>query len=122
MSETAQRPTAAAGGAVTPAAADTNTIAKTAVQGEVESGTLKVRVTPRRPAAPPSPPGRSPQPGPGSELLGSYRLVKQLGQGGMGTVFLAEDTRLRRPAALKVMLPAVAADPQAKERFLREAR
>ncbi len=54
--------------------------------------------------------------------LGSYRVLKLLGQGGMGSVFLAEDTLLRRRVALKVMKPEIAANPDAKERFLREAR
>jgi serine/threonine protein kinase len=56
------------------------------------------------------------------EQLGPFRLVKLLGRGGMGAVYLAEDTQLRRQAALKVMLPDVAADSRARERFLREAR
>ncbi|MBY0457490.1 MAG: serine/threonine protein kinase, partial [Gemmataceae bacterium] len=54
--------------------------------------------------------------------LGPYRVVKQLGRGGMGAVFAAVDTRLNRRLALKVMLPEVAADAESKERFLREAR
>jgi serine/threonine protein kinase len=54
--------------------------------------------------------------------LGPYRVVKQLGAGGMGAVYLAVDTRLDRKLALKVMLPEFAADREAKERFLREAR
>ena len=54
--------------------------------------------------------------------LGPYRVLKQLGAGGMGAVYLALDTRLDRKLAFKVMLPAFAADTQAKERFLREAR
>jgi serine/threonine protein kinase len=56
------------------------------------------------------------------ERLGPYRLVKPLGRGGMGAVYLAEDTQLRRPTALKMMLPEAAADEKARERFLREAR
>ncbi|MBL8794192.1 MAG: protein kinase [Planctomycetia bacterium] len=54
--------------------------------------------------------------------LGPYRVLKLLGQGGMGMVFLAEDPKLQRTVALKVMLPAVAVNATAKERFLREAR
>ncbi|MDY3559818.1 serine/threonine protein kinase [Gemmata sp. JC673] len=54
--------------------------------------------------------------------LGHYRIVRELGRGGMGAVYLAVDTRLDRPLALKVMLPAFAADGEAKERFLREAK
>jgi serine/threonine protein kinase/Leucine-rich repeat (LRR) protein len=54
--------------------------------------------------------------------LAHYRVLKVLGQGGMGVVFLAEDTRLKRTVALKTMRPEVAADPQHRQRFLREAR
>lgn len=54
--------------------------------------------------------------------LGSFRILKELGRGGMGCVLLAEDTGLQRPVALKVMLPRFAQDEKAKTRFLREAR
>jgi serine/threonine protein kinase len=54
--------------------------------------------------------------------LGPYRIQKELGRGGMGAVYLATDTRLERRVALKVMLPEFAANPEARERFLREAR
>ncbi len=54
--------------------------------------------------------------------LGPYRVVKELGHGGMGAVYAAIDTRLDRQLALKVMLPEFAADASAKGRFLREAR
>jgi hypothetical protein len=65
----------------------------------------------------------APPQGPG-ELgrLGSYRVLKLLGSGGMGVVFLGEDPQLERAVALKAMLPAQAAVPSAKQRFLREAR
>lgn len=64
----------------------------------------------------------APPSGPLPEQLGHYRIVKPLGRGGMGAVYLAEDTQLRRQAAVKLMLPDVALVAQARERFLREAR
>ncbi len=54
--------------------------------------------------------------------LGDYRILGKLGEGGMGFVFRAEETALRRPVALKVMRPEVAAKAQAADRFLREGR
>jgi serine/threonine protein kinase len=54
--------------------------------------------------------------------LGLYRVLKVLGHGGMGIVFLAQDTRLGRQVAIKAMLPQLAVKPDARERFLREAR
>ncbi len=54
--------------------------------------------------------------------LGPYRILKRLGHGGMGEVYLGLDERLQRKLALKVMLPKFAANPSAKARFLREAR
>src|ERR1043165_3067236 len=54
--------------------------------------------------------------------LGPYRILKVLGKGGMGAVFLADEPKLERQVALKVMRPKIAANPMAKDRFLREAR
>jgi len=54
--------------------------------------------------------------------LNGFRVLKLLGQGGMGGVFLAEDMHLHRQIALKVMQPEVANRPGAPERFMREAR
>src|SRR5262249_40776881 len=54
--------------------------------------------------------------------LGPYRILQILGQGGMGIVLLASDPTLRRPVAIKVMLPELAAHQEARERFLFEAR
>lgn len=54
--------------------------------------------------------------------LGSYRVLELIGEGGMGKVFLAEDQRLRRRVALKVMSQRIAASKNSRERFVREAR
>ncbi len=54
--------------------------------------------------------------------LGSYKIIKLLGAGGMGLVFEAEDTLLRRQVALKVMKPEIAIKPDHRQRFLQEAR
>ena len=59
--------------------------------------------------------------GPGSRV-GKYALEEQLGQGGMAVVFRARDDQLGRMVALKIMAPSVAADPEFRERFIRESR
>ena len=58
----------------------------------------------------------------GIRALGPYLLLSQIGEGGMGAVYRARDTRLRREVAVKVLSPAVAAQPDLVARFEREAR
>jgi serine/threonine protein kinase len=57
----------------------------------------------------------------GQQLL-HYRLIEKIGEGGMGVVWKAEDTKLGRQIALKVLPETMAADPERRARFEREAR
>src|SRR5512140_654564 len=55
-------------------------------------------------------------------IVSHYRILQKVGSGGMGVVFKAEDSRLKRTVALKFLPPDLSSDPEAGERFLREAQ
>ncbi len=72
-----------------------------------------------RPVAFHTPPKALPK---GATFGGRYKIIEPLGRGGMGIIYKAEDTKLKRIAALKFLPPELIRDPEAKGRFIQEAQ
>ncbi len=92
------------------------------------AGATRVAGPEDRPPDPPAPaPGAAsdfpwPEYLPAAETIGPYRVVRELGRGGMGVVYEARDSRLPRHVALKVLSPQFAMSPDLRLRFHREAQ
>jgi serine/threonine protein kinase len=58
----------------------------------------------------------------GALIAGKYKIVDEIGRGGMGIVYKAEDTKLKRTVVPKFLSPELVRDEDAKERFIHEAQ
>jgi serine/threonine protein kinase len=85
-----------------------------------------MRLIPVPPASTPPPPIpaliTTPPAAPGERYIGKYRVKGELGRGGMGAVYLAEQPGLGREVAIKELIQSAVADPVALKRFLQEAQ
>ncbi|HXB03771.1 MAG TPA: serine/threonine-protein kinase [Candidatus Angelobacter sp.] len=85
-----------------------------------------MRLIPVPPPSAPPPPipvmVATPPPMPGERYIGKYRVKGELGRGGMGAVYLAEQPGLGREVAIKELIQSAATDPTALKRFLQEAQ
>src|SRR5450759_1131052 len=87
------------------------------------SATMRLIPVPSPSTPPPPIPVMAPTPSPTTDrYIGKYRVKGELGRGGMGAVYLAEQPGLGREVAIKELIPSAAADPIALKRFLQEAQ
>src|SRR4051794_8876588 len=86
----------------------------TTAPGPREADTIAHTPVPRHAPGDPSPPP--------PEKIGGYRLIREIGRGGMGTVFEAEESDFGRKVAVKLLSPEITASREALDRFRQEGR